>query len=130
MIKGGSSNYLKSGRFFLNIVVFSFTIREGKVHVSKTSESLKYFALTTYFTTLHIYFHFTFTSIILCMTLWASLRYVINGIYYFALIVYFTILDYMFPKRLVRTILFRFINTNISCAFDYPGLLILISYDF
>ena len=50
--------------------------------------------------------------------------------YYFALIVCFTILDYMFPKRLVRAILFRLINTNISCAFDYPGLLILISYDF
>ena len=37
----------------------------------------------------------------------------------------------MFPKCLIRTILFRLINTfqNISCAFDYPVLLILISYD-
>ena len=110
MIKGCSSNYLKS-RFFLNIIVFPFTIRTGKVQVSKTSESLKCFALTTYFTALYIYFHFTSTSIILCITLWASFRYVINGIYYFALIVYFTILDYMFPKRLVRRISFRFINT-------------------
>ena len=53
MIKGGSDNYLKSGIFFLNIVVFSFTIRKGAVHVSKTSESL------LNFTALHIYFHFT-----------------------------------------------------------------------
>ena len=111
VIKGGNSNYLKSRRFFLNIAVFPFTTRKGKVHVSKTSESLKYFTLTTYFTALHIYFHFTSTSIILCRTLWASLRYLINGIYYFALIVYFTILDYMFSRRLVRTILFRLINT-------------------
>ena len=111
MTKGGSSNYLNSRRLFLNIVVFPFTIRRGKVHVSKTSESLKYFTLTTYFTALLIYFHFTSTSIILCMTLWASLRNTINGIYYFALIVYFTILDYMFPKSLVRMILFHLINT-------------------
>ena len=53
MIKGGSGNYLKSGIFFLNIVVFSFTIRKGTVHVSKTSESL------LNFTALHIYVHFT-----------------------------------------------------------------------
>ena len=68
MNKGGSSNYLKQRRFFLNIVVFSFTIKKGKVYFSKTSESLKYFALTTYFTALHIYFHFASTSIILWMT--------------------------------------------------------------
>ena len=59
MIKGDSGNYLKSGAFFLNIVVFPFTIRKGTVHVSEKSESLKYFALTTNFTALHIYFHFT-----------------------------------------------------------------------
>ena len=59
MIKGGSGSYLKSRAFFLNIVVFSLTIRKGTVHVFKMSESLKYFALTTYFTALHIFFHFT-----------------------------------------------------------------------
>ena len=59
-MKGGSGNYLKSRTsIFLNIVVFSFTIRKGAVHVFKISESLKHFALTTYFTALHIFFHFT-----------------------------------------------------------------------
>ena len=59
MIKGGSGNYLKSRAFLPNIVVFSFTIKKGTLHVLKISESLKYFALTTYFTALHIFFHFT-----------------------------------------------------------------------
>ena len=117
MIKGDSGNYLKSGTFFLNIVVFPFTIMKGAVHVSKTSESVKYFALTTNFTALHIYFHFTllyylFQTTVYFMydSVWASLRYVVNEIYYFVLIVYFTVLDYMFLKRLVRTTLFRLIN--------------------
>ena len=119
MIKGDSGNYLKSGTFFLNIVVFPFTIRKGTVHVSKTSESVKYFALTTNFTALHycIYFHFTllyylFQTTVYFMydSVWAFLRYVVNEIYYFVLIVYFTVLDYMFLKRLVRTALFRLIN--------------------
>ena len=83
MIKGGSGNYLKLGIFFLNIVVFSFTIRKGAVHVSKTSESL------LNFTTLYIYFHFTWLYYLSQTTVYfmygtiASLRYVVNGIYHF-----------------------------------------------
>ena len=121
---GGDKHLMKTT---MNIVVFPFTIRKEKVRISKTSESLKYFALITYFTALHIYIHFTFTSIILCMTLWACLRYVISRTYYFTLTVYFTILDYMFPKRLVRTILFCLINKfkNISCTFDFDILCFL-----
>ena len=117
MIKGGIGNHLKSGTFLLNIVVFPFTNRKRTVHVSKTSESLKHFALTTYFAALHIYFHFFFYCImhlsqqfISCMTLRASLRYAVNGIYCFVLMVYFTVLNYMFLKHLVKTILFGLIN--------------------
>ena len=61
VIKGDRSNFLKSRGFFLNIIVFHFIIRKGKVHVSKTSETLKYFALATYFTALHILLLFYFT---------------------------------------------------------------------
>ena len=127
VINGGSGNYLKLRTFFLDFIVFSFTNREGTVHVFKTSESLKYLALTTHFTALNIYFHFTLlyyltqTTVYFMYDTMASLRYVENGIYYFTLIICFTALYYMFLKRLVRTILFCLINKfqNISCAYDY-----------
>ena len=59
VIEGSSSNYLKSRRFFsISYCYLPFTIRKEKVHVSKSSESFKYFPLT-YFTVLHILFALT-----------------------------------------------------------------------
>ena len=56
---------MKSGRFFLNIVVFPFTFRKETVRVSKTPGSLKYFALTTYSAALYLLpFYFTALSVL------------------------------------------------------------------
>ena len=53
--------------FFLNIVVFSFKIRKGTVHVFKTPESLKYFALL----------HYIFTSILLYCIIWLRQQFIL-----------------------------------------------------
>ena len=119
MIKRSSSNYLKSGRIFLNSVICPSQLgRERHIFLSRLKVFKSVLRLNNIFYCIAYFIHLNnifycikyFTSILLycivylrqqifCVWNWTSLRCVISRICYFVLIVYFTVLDYMFIRR-------------------------------